>query len=230
MEKLKNYYIVAWLILALTFVVLFFLVVDTEKDNAAWVSFGFVLLSFAALPIVYLLRNKEDGKQVLSYALYRVYSTYFICELIAALFFLLILPGHRTISISVHLIIFAAFVSTLLIHKGANIATTESLNAQKQDGSLIRDWKARLELIKAHCVNPELSLVLSHISDQITSMPIGVVNLTTGINNEITRIITDMSNAEQIHDTASLKELCNNLTSKLEQRKLMVKNNNYEQP
>lgn len=228
MDRLKNYYIAAWLVLALTFVVLFFLVINTEKDNAAWASFLFILLSFAALPIVYLLRNKEDRKQVLSYALYRIYSTYFICEFIAALFFLLALPGHKTLSIATQLIIFAVFVCMLLTHKGANIATTQNLETQKNDGNIIRGWKNQLDLIKVRCCNPELLRSLNRIYDLISSMPIGVVNSTLEIDNEISRLISDMTNAAQSDDTASSKELCDNLTSKLEYRKLMVKSNNNE--
>lgn len=228
MYKMKNYNLAAWLVLLLTFVVLFFLIIDTEKDKAAWVSFIFVLLSFGMFPLVYLLRNSVKGTQVLSYTLYSTYYTYFISEIVASLLFLLVFPGHITISIATQLIILSAFICKLLVHKGANVATTESFKEQKRDGSILHDWNSKMELLKVGCKNPEIQQLLHRISDLVISMPIGDITLTENIDLDISKIITDMLDAEQNDDLTLTKELCDELTNKLEYRKLIAKSRNHE--
>lgn len=125
---------------------LFFLLCD-NKNTGVWISYGFVHFSFLLLLAAPLLGAKGKGTYILNAALYSQAILYFAVELVAGSVFVALQLEDILWPLLVQGILWAVFMSVILINAWANDDTQRSLAKRDDDLRSLKESLAKLKLL-----------------------------------------------------------------------------------
>lgn len=138
-----------WIILDLIFLVIFnvvFLVISgTVHPVSAWISYGFIHLSYITLLITPKLLRKSSSSSVLGFSLYSISSIYFLVEFIIGVIFIFAKSESYKVSLVVQIITFGIYAVMLISHMIANEYTDDNIVRHELELQYVKNCSAQLK-------------------------------------------------------------------------------------
>ncbi len=138
-----------WIILDLIFLVIFnvvFLVISgTVHPVSAWISYGFIHLSYITLLITPKLIRKSSSSSVFGFSLYSISSIYFLVEFIIGVIFIFAKSESYKVSLVVQIITFGIYAVMLISHMIANEYTDDNIVRHELELQYVKNCSAQLK-------------------------------------------------------------------------------------
>lgn len=138
-----------WIILDLIFLVIFnvvFLVISgTVHPVSAWISYGFIHLSYITLLITPKLIRKSSSSSVFGFSLYSISSIYFLVEFIIGVIFIFTKSESYKVSLVVQIITFGIYAVMLISHMIANEYTDDNIVRHELELQYVKNCSAQLK-------------------------------------------------------------------------------------
>jgi hypothetical protein len=193
MRKFASYLIVSLAVPAL-FNVLFFLSVDRETVNCAWVCYIFFHVAFLCLVLPAIFQVYRFKQGILNTTLLSISAVYFLVELLTSIVFLTTYPDEKGTSLLIQILELGIFVAVFFMNSSANFYTESSMERHVENSHLMREAISKAKLLQAKSqADTNNKKITSTLLDNLRSCPIEGNSSTESIEKEIIAILDELS-------------------------------------
>jgi len=221
---------ILWALLDSIFVVVFnlvfFVMTESPRITAVWVSYGFIHFAYASLLLTAFLIRSGKSAAVFGMSLYGLSSAYFLIELCMGVVFVATAYDNVKIVILIQAILAALYAILMLSHLIANEHTADNEERREHELHYVKDAAARLKPIVSRAPDVRSRRLIEKAYDTVSLSPVKSNSYATQYEENIFDQIEVLEEAISRADNTVLSEIAERIIAIAEERNrvLMTKN------
>jgi len=219
---------ILWLLLNSLFLIvfnlLFFLLGDAGNSNlSVWFSYGFIHFAYFLFLATPLFVQKGKADYIYGRSLYPITATYFIVELIAGVILILVAPETAKVTISIQVVLAAAFIAWLIIYLIANKHTSESVERHETELQFVKHSSAKVKAILQQITDQPIAKKVEQLYDLLNSSQVKSNSSVHPLEEEILHEINNLDNNTKSNDLETIITLADKIYKLTEKRNRELK-------
>ena len=218
MNKKSILYILLDLVFLVVFNTVFFVVGDTEHPVSVWISYGFIHFSYLMILATPFLIRKSSSAAMFGFSLYSISTVYFFVEFLVGLVFIFIGSDSYKASLVVQVVIAGIYAILVISNLIANEHTADNIERHEDEVAYIKDAASRIKLLLGKASDKKANKEIEKAYDLLHSSPSRSVATAKYLEEQIKNKVTDLENAVETNETATIITIAGEIVEKTEER------------
>lgn len=213
---------ILWIILDLIFLVVFntvfFTLSGLHHPASVWISYVLIHLAYLMVIITPALIRKSSNAAVFGFSLYSISSTYFLCEFVVGILFIILKSESIKAAVVVQIILAGIYGILLVSHMIANENTADNVNLHEEEVALIKEASSRVRALVGQAADKRANKEIERAYDMIHSSPSKSNQAVHSLESAVMNKISDLENAIRTGETDKIVEISRDIISTMDER------------